>query len=406
METRMKNRIVYRLLMTGALLIALLMVSAVGAQEAPAATSSATLTLRMTTTPAGGQGFWLSAAGFETSWGRVGKENGQYRQPRDIDRDADGNFYVSDHRNSRIQKLSPTGDFIRRIGGQGRMQGKLLRPNAIAVSGNQLVVADTDNNRIVVFTTEGAYVRAFGSLGTADGKFDRPNGVAVGPDNNIYVADTFNHRIEVFSPDGTFLRKWGSLGSGDGQLRYPAHMDFDSAGNLYVADSNNHRIQVFNTSGVFQRKFGVFGSGPGQFNVPVGVEVGEDGYLYVAEAFGNRIQKLTTTGAYVAHWSQVAGGATISRPNGLIQVGQRLYATDLDANRIQIFAQSTQTLNDGQQQALTLPAGTYDVTQTPKTGWTFGSATCSGGNPTAITRGARLTLPDGAAITCTFAAHQ
>lgn len=412
METRSKNRFVRGLMIMGVLLLALLLASVVAAQDAPtsqdapAATSAATLTLGVTTTPAGGQGFWLTAVSFQGWWGQFGKGNGQFRQPRDVDRDAAGNIYVSDHRNSRVQKLSPTGAFLAVIGRPGRGAQKLLRPNAIAIAGNLLFVANTENNRITVYnTTNGAVVREWGGQGTADGKLDMPNGVAIGPDNNVYVTDTFNHRIQVFTQEGVFVRKWGSLGAGDGQMRYPAHLDFDAAGNLYVADSNNNRIVVFDTNGVFQRKFGVSGTGPGQFRIPVGVEVGEDGYLYVSEAFGNRIQKLTTNGAYIAHWSE-AGNAAISRPNGLLVVGNRVYVADLDANRIQIYAQASATVNGGGQQALTLPAGTYNVTQAPKAGWTFDSATCSGGNPTAIAWGVRLTLADGAALNCTFTNHQ
>ncbi len=412
METRSKNRFIRVLAMIGVLALALMLASAAvaqdapPAQDAPAAATTATLTLGVTTTPAGGQGFWLTAVSFQGFWGRFGKGNGQFRQPRDVDRDAAGNIYVSDHRNSRVQKLSSTGTFLASIGQAGRGAHKLLRPNAIAVSGNLVFVANTDNQRITVFnTTNGAFVREWGSQGTADGQFDRPNGVAVGPDNNVYVADTFNHRIQVFTQEGVFLRKWGSLGSGDNQMRFPAHLDFDSAGNLYVADSNNNRIVVTDANGVFLRKFGVSGTNPGQFRVPVGVEVGPDGFLYVSEAFGNRIQKLTTNGVYIAHWSE-AGNAAISRPNGLLVVGDRLYATDLDASRIQVYTQISGALNGGGQQALTLPAGTYNVTQAPKAGWTFDGATCSGGNPTPITWGARLTLADGASVNCTFANHQ
>lgn len=413
MERRSKNRFIRVWVMMVVLALALALASAAvaqdatPAQDAPAAATAGTLTLGVTTTPAGGQAFWLTAVSFQGSWGRFGKGNGQYRQPRDIDQDAAGNLYVSDHRNSRVQKLSSTGTFLASIGQAGRGAHKLLRPNAIAVSGNLLFVANTENHRITVFnTTNGAFVREWGGKGTADGKFDMPNGVAVGPDNNIYVTDTFNHRIQVFTQEGVFLRKWGSLGSGDDQMRFPAHLDFDSAGNIYVADSNNNRIVVTDANGVFQRKFGVSGTNPGQFRIPVGVEVGSDGYLYVAEAFGNRIQKLTTSGDFIAYWSEVAGGAAISRPNGLLVTSDRLYATDLDASRIQIYMQISGTLNDGGQQALPLPAGTYNVTQAPKTGWTFDGATCSGGSPTAIPWGARLTLADGASVNCAFANHQ
>ena len=108
----------------------------------------------------------------------------------------------------------------------------------------------------------------------------------------------------------------------------------------------------------------------------------------------------------MATWNQVVGNNTISRPNGLLSVGNLLYATDIDANRVQIFSQATAIVDDGQQVPLTLPAGTYSVTQAPTTGWTFGSATCTGGSPTPIAGGVRLSLADGAAVSCTFASNQ
>jgi hypothetical protein len=66
----------------------------------------------------------------------------------------------------------------------------------------------------------------------------------------------------------------------------------------------------------------------------------------------------------------------------------------------------TATVDDAQQVPLTLAAGAYSVTQAPKSGWTFGSATCTGGSPTPITGGVRVSLVDGAAVSCTFASNQ
>ena len=409
MATRATNRFVRGLWLT-AVLVGLLavLVSATLAQDtpaAPAAPASATLTLGVATTPAGGQDFWLTAVSFQTSWGSGGKQLGQFRQPRDIDVDAAGNFYISDHRNSRIQKFSAAGGFMGQIGSQGKGQGKLLRPNALSIFGSQLAVADTDNHRVVIYNTNGAFVRQWGTFGTGNGQFNLPNGVVYDAAGNLYVADTWNHRIQVFSSQGVYLRQWGTLGSADGQLRYPTHIDIDATGNVYVADSNNNRIQVFNTDGVYQRKFGVMGTAPGQLRYPVGVDVA-DGFVYVTDTFNNRVQKFSPTGSFIAQWSQVAGNSTISRPNGLLAVGNLLYVSDIDANRIQVFSQTTATVDDAQQVPLTLAAGAYSVTQAPKSGWTFGSATCTGGSPTPITGGVRVSLVDGAAVSCTFASNQ
>ena len=84
--------------------------------------------------------------------------------------DAAGNVYVSDHRNSRIQKFSPAGVFLAKIGTQGKMLGNLLRPNAIAIYGDQLIVANTDNHRITIFNTSGAFIRQWGTFGTGQGQ--------------------------------------------------------------------------------------------------------------------------------------------------------------------------------------------------------------------------------------------
>lgn len=388
----------------------LILVVGVGlAQEtpaAPAAPSAATLTLGKTTTPAGGQDFWITAAGFNSAWGKRGKGPGQYRQPRDIDIDAAGNFYVSDHRNGRIQKVNANGQFIAQISRSGRGNGRLLRQNQIAIFGNTLYVADTDNHRVSVFNLNGTYLRKIGGTqGSGNGQFISPNGVAVDDAGNLYVGDTFNHRIQVFSPDGAYLRQWGTLGSADGQMRFPAFLDV-AGSEVYVADSNNHRIQVFDLNGGFLRKFGSNGAGPGQFNLPVAVEVAADGYVHVSDTYNNRIQKFTPAGVYVGSWSQVAGGATLSRPNGVFVHQGLVYVGDIDSNKVQIFSQGTLQVDHGQQLPLILPAGTYDVIEAGKAGWTFGSATCNGGSPTAIANGVRVTLANGAAVNCTFTNSQ
>lgn len=407
MEARGRKRFARRALVLAALACLLLLIVPMGlAQEAPASPASATLTIGKTTTPAGGQGFWITAAGYQTSWGRRGTANGQFRQPRDIDVDSAGNYYISDHRNSRITKLNAGGQFMAQIGGRGRGNGQLLRQNQIAVHDGLLYVTDTDNHRIMVFNLNGGYVRKWGSIGSGDGQFNYPNGIAVDASGNVFVADTWNHRIQVFDANGNYLRQWGTLGSGNGQFRFPAQMDFGPDGNLYVADSNNNRIQVFGANGAFVRQFGGPGTAGGRFNLPVGIDAADDGFVYVSDTYNNRVQKLTPQGAFVAMWSQGKGGVAVSRPNGLMAMGTTVFVSDIDANVVQAFSQATAIVNDGQQQALTLPAGDYDVTEAPKSGWMFGSASCNGGNATPLANGVRVSLADGASVTCGFANGQ
>ena len=84
----------------------------------------------------------------------------------------------------------------------------------------------------------------------------------------------------------------------------------------------------------------------------------------------------------------------------------RALFNETDIGSVQPGQQATVTVDHGQQQGLTLPAGTYDVTEAPKAGWTFGSATCNGGSPISIAAGARVTLANGASVTCGFVNNQ
>jgi DNA-binding beta-propeller fold protein YncE len=372
------------------------------------AAENASLSLGVQTTPAGGADFWITAASFQDFEGGFGAGWYTFRQPRDIVADSGGNFYVSDHLNGRVVKYNPTFKFVVAIGGIGKTPGKLLRHNQINIDSGNLLVADTDNSRVSVFNLNGGFIRTIGSLGTGNGQFDRPMGVAVSSTGEIFVADTWNHRIQVFSATGTYLRQWGSLGSGTNQFRYPAHLVFDDLDNLYVADSNNHRIMVYNAQGAFVRQISGFGTGPGQLKLPVGVDIGDDGLLYVADTYNYRVQKFMPNGTFVGGWGQVTGGPVISRPNGLMALGDKVYVTDIDAHRIQIFSQVSAAVDHGQVTPTSLPAGVYHVTQAPKAGWTFTGVTCTGGSPVPLAneRGVSLTLVDGAAITCTFSNSQ
>ncbi|HUV87646.1 MAG TPA: hypothetical protein VMX79_11110 [bacterium] len=119
---------------------------------------------------------------------------------------------------------------------------------AFALNGN-VYVADSDNDRVQYFTPGGSFLGKWGSLGSGDGQFDDPSGVTYGPGGIVYVADARNHRVQYFTPVGSFLGKWGSLGTGNGQFNRPTAVRVTANGaRVYVADYRNHRIQYFRES--------------------------------------------------------------------------------------------------------------------------------------------------------------
>ena len=78
-----------------------------------------------------------------------GPFNGWFATVTSIAIGPDGNIFVADFYNDRIQKFAPSGKFLTSFGGHGDGVSALNHPIAVSVAGNGAVfVADYGNNRI------------------------------------------------------------------------------------------------------------------------------------------------------------------------------------------------------------------------------------------------------------------
>ena len=66
-------------------------------------------------------------------------------------------------------------------GSNGTATGQFHYPEGIGVDSRQgnVYVADTNNNRIQMFDDYGKFITTWGSLGTANGQFNHPEGITV-----------------------------------------------------------------------------------------------------------------------------------------------------------------------------------------------------------------------------------
>ena len=194
--------------------------------------------------------------------------DGLYDGPTDIAWDADDNIYVSDgYVDSRIAKLNKNGDWIKTWGSFGNQNGQFRNPHNMQIDrqGN-IYVADRGNGRIQVFDTEGNFKRVMWLNARYDKKHhptlanlnpNPPNASAPwalcittnGPTQYLFAIDQEPGRLYKMTLDGKILGMLGQSGHGPGQFNWPHGLACPSEDVVFVADMNNWRVQKITLKG-------------------------------------------------------------------------------------------------------------------------------------------------------------
>lgn len=221
---------------------------------------------------------------------------GTFYEPWGIAIGPDGSVFVADTWNHRIQKFSPSGQFITMWGtfGQAETPTSFWGPRGLAFdSKGRLYVSDTGNKRVVVFDADGNYLTQFGKVGMQPGEFDEPVGIAISKDDIIYIADTWNQRIQALIGDssGNFtpLTAWDVVGWYGQSLDNKPYLAIDAQDRLFISDPEGYRILEFSGTGEFIRYWGDFSTGLDGMNLPIGVAVDPHGGLWVSDSSNHRL---------------------------------------------------------------------------------------------------------------------
>lgn len=234
---------------------------------------------------------------FLRGWGEFGVEPGQFNEPWGLTV-SDEYLFVADTWNHRIQKFSLDGEWIAAYGQSGSPAetdaglGLFFGPrDVLLLPGGQLLVTDTGNHRLKLMTQDGDFVRQVGFQGPAPGQFNEPVSLAIGPDGLVYITDTWNRRVQVYGADLFPLEMWEVDAWRGESINNKPYLAVDGQSRVYITDPEGHRVLIFDWRGNYLASFGRFGAGSGEFGLLNGIVVAPDGTVYVADAGNDRILK-------------------------------------------------------------------------------------------------------------------
>jgi len=179
---------------------------------------------------------------FLAKWGQFGSGEGEFNLPWGIDIDKEDNVYIADWRNNRVQKFAPDGQYLMTIGTPGTWtprtpnhqeiyaapDGELNRPAGVAVnSDGDIWVTDNRNDRVEVFAPDGSFLltltgdatltkmgidllevfpemwgeRAIAENFWLEKLFYSPLAIEVDDDNRVFVGETCRGRIQVYQKE-------------------------------------------------------------------------------------------------------------------------------------------------------------------------------------------------------------
>jgi sugar lactone lactonase YvrE len=252
--------------------------------------------------------------------GGHGNGKGQFDNPHGIAVDSEGDIFVADTDNGRIEKFSANGTFAMSI-------ERLEAPSGIAIdrAGNIYVSEIGFKNRVQKLGPDGTFIAKW-----TPGLYG-PRKIAIGPNGSIYVVDSGDNRIVKFSPDGQVLASWGSEGTRDGQFRGVSSVAVDPINNkVYAADPMNSRIQVFDLDGSFLTKWSV-----PEWGRPLGFEDlaidSSRNRLYASSAHMASVLIFDLNGTRVGN---LTPPNKLEAPSALALFGTKLYVLSYSANRV------------------------------------------------------------------------
>ena len=179
----------------------------------------------------------------------IERAGGPFNRPTKVSLSADGDLYISDgYGNAQVHRFTPDGELVRSWGEPGDKPGQFMLPHSVWVhTDGQVFVCDCENDRIQIFGPDGEYLRSWTHVA-------RPADLFIDGDQRVYVGElslqaggvnmagrvmteTRPPQLTIRDIDGNELARWGGPDPFAPDSFSSVHsLWVDSHGDIYVAE--------------------------------------------------------------------------------------------------------------------------------------------------------------------------
>ena len=270
---------------------------------------------------------------------------GDMNQPSDVVINSQGNIYISDVLNFRINCYDAIGKYLFSFGDKtpssekdDAPEGSFSLPLTLYIDKeDNIYVGDVVNHEIQIFSADGKFLKKIRVTVNADQQELRPNGIALLDDGRMVVTDAGNHRFLIIDQNGKILMEQGGKGREPGQFNIPGQLVVRND-IISIIDILNARVQQFDLTGKHIRSFGQLGDGIGQFGRPVGIADDDTGRIWISDIQGHIVQVFSAEGeikSFVRDFGRE--DVSLATPRGMTIKNGKFYIINRLPHRLLVF---------------------------------------------------------------------
>ncbi len=262
---------------------------------------------------------------------------GEVKGPIGITTGSNGNIFVADRGNRRVQEFIPDGEFVAAWPASSGPGTVPFEPFYITSDGKGYLYVTHSWTGVTKYTESGEYV--------SDWFVQSAFGIAADGAGNVFVADADGDRIFRYTENGEFVASWGESGIGPGQLKFPYAIAVDGSGRLLVTSSHesDNQVQLFDIEGNHLRTISGSDTTDAHYVAnSTGVAFAPGGEIFVTDRWRGGVLRFDSDGDFVS----MTSGRDIVDPYGLTsdESGRIFIADNFGRSRIAVYDSSLNLL--------------------------------------------------------------